>query len=553
MSNLKVTKIKHLSFNKNSNLDNIIEDEVIDTKLISDTNEVSVTTNTGEDKVKAVEIINDDFDSSTVDLKATPIILEPEDKNSNNLLAHELMNTVKASNEKDDKKDNDSLVQDSIYNNPNNTNSTKYNFTTSDMESSKKDSPMIAPISVNQRVFQKSIIFIIIDLLAFLFLTIISLNLFNLNLGQGLASLINSDQIAVLNIVSSFVISFIFIGVSTAFTNVLFIIIPERNYLFISLLLKTMIVLGVHATIGMGFTLFTGLIILLYILNTYLGYSELEKNQLSSRIFNISHITTECTRILSLAGLSLIALGLFNQIIAYSTPNNGVFNDAESFISKVLFADNSLVDNVLIGVKSGGNSNGVNNVFFNKAFTFQNNRLINRNNQNPVTLGNFLELSRPELVLSEDEELVLKNKCTKEKVSNCSELIKQKNEARINEWKNENYPTLKDTTIQTTIDLPIYRTITKQYYLSSIKDISKDGATESARSNIPGFVSFLNFPPKYIIPAIFTFIYVIILFILRPIIHWLTGIITWIVWTILKLIGFTKIDIETVEAEVVSI
>ena len=172
-------------------------------------------------------------------------------------------------------------------------------------------------VSGLRRVFQKSIIFLSIHLFSFLILCLIGLNLFRFN----------------------FLISFFFILFYLAVSNTFYIVVADRSYVWLSLLGQILIIIFINSFYGLGFSLVTlglGALILLF---SYLAYTELEKVQLSSRLFSVSHITNESSRILFLAIILVLVLGVFNSIRKEGSAN---------FISRVFLENNIILDNFVV-------------------------------------------------------------------------------------------------------------------------------------------------------------------------------------------------------------
>jgi hypothetical protein len=57
----------------------------------------------------------------------------------------------------------------------------------------------------------------------------------------------------------------------------------------------------------------------------------------------------------------------------------------------------------------------------------------------------------------------------------------------------------------------------------------------------------------WFIPALCALLFYIIMTILKPILHFVGNLLVWVVWKILVLTGFTKVNVELVESEIISI
>jgi hypothetical protein len=103
------------------------------------------------------------------------------------------------------------------------------------------------------------------------------------------------------------------------------------------------------------------------------------------------------------------------------------------------------------------------------------------------------------------------------------------------------------------LDTPLtpdnFKVITKEYYLNVVENF--ESTTGSGDSIIPPALLF--FPSTSIIPASFAIGMFLILSLFKFLFGWITTALTWLTWKTLTYIGFVKIDVETVEAEIVSI
>lgn len=387
-----------------------------------------------------------------------------------------------------------------------------------------------------KRVMQKSILFLAINLISFALLILSSIGIFNSTSNILIASGV---------LVGSMVLF-------AAVTNVFFIILSNRLYLLALLVFQTMLIISLNALTGQGLSIPTAVVTLLSVMMTYLAYLELEKNQLSSRIFNVSHIATESTRILTTASILLVGLGLFNYIIFTGT-QNGEFEGAENFVSKTFLSQNRVVDGILIGLSdSGGRASGINNYFMSRSLTYRNNRLVLTADSSDATFKDFLRFNYKtgENLLPQDELDALNNRCTREKISPCDQLINQVRDQKLEAWRVEGYGQLTNLNLNSPMNLSNFRDVTKQFYQNLITDTGRENAQSRATANIP-LIS--NFSPKYIVPMLLVFVVFVILMILRPILNAVVIFLSWVIWNILKLSGYAKIEVETVESEVVSI
>lgn len=383
------------------------------------------------------------------------------------------------------------------------------------------------------RVFKKSIIFLGVQLISFLALILVSLNFFT-NFGLNILILVTS----------------------VAITNIFFIIVADRSYVWLSLISQFLLIIVAHSFLGLAFNPITIILSLLVILFNYLAYSELEKIQLSSRLFSISHITAESTRILLTSSIILLSLGIFNSIIFEGT-NTGKNLGSRPFLDRVVFSNKLIADNVLIGTTRsvsvnkflvGGNlykESGTTRIVYDEA---SKTGTITKQ----ATFGYFLQENYEfsKVLTSKEEADFRQLNCndvgTESKT--CTERVQAEINKKLEEWKNKNYADL-NLSLDTALTTTNYRLVTKQFYLNKVADF------ESDKSDNSSFIdsSFLLIPLTSIIPAIFGILVLLFGFVFRFLLGWLAFAINFIIWKTLILIGFAQIDIETVEAEIVSI
>lgn len=385
------------------------------------------------------------------------------------------------------------------------------------------------------RVFRKSITFLVIQLGFALALNIVSVNFFS-------------------NLLWNF-----FVIISTvAVTNVFFIIVADRSYVWLNLLSNFLLVIIVHSFLGLGFSPITILLSLLFILYSFLAYADLEKIQLSSRLFSISHLTSESTRILLTGCIILISLGIFNSIQAEGT-RSGKNLGSRPFLERVVFNNRTIMDYVFIGkIKALS----INNYLIQGDFQADNasNRLLYTpqatNNVTPVprqaTFGDFLQNNYEfNQVLTEKERQDIQAISCRDIGSEsqaCLLKIEEEKNKKLLEWKNKAYSNLPYE-LTTPLTVNDYRTITTAFYLNKVAEF------ETEKQDNTSFIdsSLLLIPLTSIIPALIAILVAVLFFMLRFIFSWMVFITTWIIWKVLLWSSFVQIDVETVEAEIISI
>jgi hypothetical protein len=394
----------------------------------------------------------------------------------------------------------------------------------------KKDRNEITGVN---RVFKKSISLLSVFLFSFLALVIVSLNWFSTNLFISLSL-------------------FVFF---VAISNIFYIIVADRSYVWLSLLGEFLLIIIASSFTGQGFTAITLLSGLLIILFTYLAYAELEKVQLSSRLFSISQITQESTRILMTSATILIALGIYNGIINEGNID-GKNQGSGPFINRVVLKNKFIMENVILGRNKTLSINrylmdgkfyresGGDRIFFD---------VSSRTGvtARQATFGNFLEnnYKNPTLISEKESEDFKATNCSGDiNTPACDQLLQDEKNLRLNEWKDEAYSNIP-LTLDTKLDKNNFSLISQQFYLNRLNDF--ENAKGGENNLIPE--SLLIIPLKTLIPAIIAIGVFVLLYLSRFLFAWFILFGTWIIWKILNIFGFVQIDVETVEAEIVSI
>jgi hypothetical protein len=400
------------------------------------------------------------------------------------------------------------------------------NFLSSIFNQDKQEAGGIA------RVFRKSMIFLVAQLIAFLAFITSSFFFFE-----------------------NPVLTIFFLVLSTAITSIFFIIVADRSYVWLVLLGQSLLLIIANSFLGLAFSPVTLVATLVSTLFYFLAYSELEKVQLSSRLFSISHITSESTRIILTATTLLLALGVFNSIL-WQGQRNGKDEGSKPFLGSVIFDNKLIVDNLFIGRTGTFSINQflVGGDFFvetsgDKIMYQSKNKTGNKEIQ--ATFGDFLENNyefNDVLTIKEEQDFRATN-CTDIGSTSeaCNLRLEQEIDKKVEQWRLKAYPDLPYS-IKTPLTLSNYREINKAFYLNKIAELE----TEKVDS---GFIdeSLIIVPRKTIIPALVSLMLAVILFLTRFIFSWIVFIANWIIWRILLVSGFVQIDVETVEAEIISI
>ncbi len=381
-----------------------------------------------------------------------------------------------------------------------------------------QDSAKIAGV---KRVFKKSVSMMVISFVLFSVLAFLSLSLFSIN------------PVWVILLQIFFV----------TFANIFYIVVADRSYIWISLGLQALIFLTAHSFIGQGFTIPTFISIVIIILLIYFGYTDVEKTQLSSRLFSINQITSDSVRMLSVAVSVILAIGTFNSIL--SSGNEG-------FLRDTIFENQFIVDHVIIGE----NLPGLNWLLLNGTRSFQGADDIIQAagipEEDPDSNLNLLSFIRSNYSLRNGEPII-----TEAEISNLRldpSVDSEEEEAKLireraEEFRQEVYPRLPYN-LDTILDSEKFKRVVEETYVYMVNDFD-----EGNNDNLPflGNVELPLLPRGLILPgslAMFVFITSMLLnYILRLFINLTTS----IIWFILRKFDFARIDVENVEAEVVTI
>jgi len=358
-----------------------------------------------------------------------------------------------------------------------------------------------------QRVFRKSMIFMVITILLASILGVIGLNLFVINP----------------------LVTVLFLAGFVAISNIFYIVVADRSYVWLCLTIQAIFIIIINNFVGQGFNLITLLSTLVITMLSYISYTELEKVQLGSRLFSISHITKESTR----ASLSIALL-----IVCVSSFNGMLNMNSAEFVDNIVFKYPIIRENFILG-------NPTSSIFAPVERISVNSILINGSSNfgkgnTKFTFGDFLaENYKGGSIVTTAEIEDITAGCTKTPERLCAqELINKKTE----DYRKESYEDLPYT-IDTVLGEKEYNEVSKAFYVNMVEDFIKGSGSND----------YILIPRTFIIPAgVAAFIYLISI-LLRPLFGIISFIFTWLLWAFLKVIGFAQIEIETVEAEVVSI
>jgi hypothetical protein len=394
-----------------------------------------------------------------------------------------------------------------------------------------------------QRVFRKSIIFFVLSIVSFAFLVTNSINLFQFNP------------------LMVFISAMLFV----LFTNIFYIIVADKSYIWLNLLAQFIILMIVHSFLKSSFTPITLIASFIILLLSYLSYTELEKVQLGSRLFTIGQITKESTTVLLTMITILLSLGLYNTIS---------YNGIEKIFTNNVLENPTIFNKYVLGEKKSDNT-------LNSAFGISAKNAVSGK---PITFGQFLSdhFRNNKDVILDSEVSDIRDKCIAgAEKSQCTDdiiLARVKN-TRLEEWKTIAYPK-----ITYPLDTPLvdekFQSVIKQYYINQVCILEK-GENCETNKEIPslvtdkevatstkakisdaltkdinvsnGYFKYFMVDRSNIIPVILTFVLFLFLTIIKGIVGYAIFLVVWLFWQILRIAGFVKIEVETVEAEVVSI
>jgi hypothetical protein len=496
-----VAKLKYIKINqqKSQSLANnpIFDKEELDTKTTVEINEPSYKKFEDEE-----ESTSQDSKKPTANFKLPKFLVEKEDQKQK-IENFKQEPTIKSAG-------NLPFTPENFESNPN-------SFTSIFNKDNEK-------INGFQRVFRKSIFFLVIQLVLFTLISTLALTGFGLSFG----SLIGTGISVVIFI--SLIIAY------TAVTSIFFIIVADRSYIWISILLQALVTVALYSFVGLGFSIPTLVFSVVIMTLSYFAYLEIEKVQVSTRFFSISYVTNEAIKILSTVAILTLCLGVF-QSVSSQTPKN--------FITKNLI-DNSFIYKLLV---DNGSGFGLNKFAVNGQFPIDKDSksvlIAEGETKKIATVNDFLDKNTPTL----DQ----KSSCLPTDTT-CLAQIPSKDKkiseylTKIQEQYNVATP-LKPTDQLTESN---YKNLLKYFYADKIVEFE----TQKNLQNIPYIGNFQPLAENartLFIPAIIALAIYVILTLVKFVIHFLVSIIVWIIWKFLILIRFVKIDIELVESEIVSI
>ena len=384
-----------------------------------------------------------------------------------------------------------------------------------------------ARIAGLQRVFRKSMTMLLVTGILFSILTFLSFRLFSTNL-----LLIITLQI-----------------LFVTFSNIFYIIVADKSYVWLSLAFQVIVFLAAHTIIGLGagFSLPTLVVAGIITLLTYFSYLDIEKNQLSSRLFSINQITADATRTLCTVVSLILAIGVFNGILAMGTGN---------FLRREVFQNEFLVQNLIIG----DTFPGLNRIFLKGTTRFENvDQLVQRGVWKPVDpesnvrLFNFIVLNynsfSSEPIISPEEEADLKFLPESQADKKRQEIYR----ARAEEVNQTVFANL-GYTLDDVLTSNKFKNVVRETYIYRVNRFEKaSNSLLNSLSESIGNMSLNILPRQYIFPGIFALLVLFVSFALNYVLKLVIKITNAIAWFFLIKTDFARIDVEQVEAEIVTI
>ena len=327
----------------------------------------------------------------------------------------------------------------------------------------------------------------------------------------------------------------ILFGVSLAyiaFTTIFYIITPLRKFVYYHLIFIVFAFVALAIAMPFLFEKFSLIPIAAAIIACIIGlvaFKEVERSQLSSRLFFINEVSKSSVRVLE-------AFVIFSIVSVFLT--SVMTMGAGNFVSKKIIGNDQIVNNIVLN-----NNATLSNAFSNLGMlTFDDFVAGYQNNEDELTYGNLISYYTQENGYKIDTESV---ESTRESLT---------------EYAQERHGKLL---------FGLDRELTKEVFVEAVKAETKYNIDNFGENNnsINGdstldFIEQYSFVPnKFVVPAMLTLALLILLMVAKTavnIIGWITISLLGlsfrsILWRLLKLTKVARIDIEEVESEVVSI
>ncbi len=373
-------------------------------------------------------------------------------------------------------------------------------------------------ISGVKRVFRKSIIFLILSLVSFALVAFASINLFSVP--------------AILSIL------FFLLYIST--TIVFFLIVADRSYVWLCLLGHMLLIVMTSSFVGQIASIITWGALAIVAILYYLAYTEVEKSQLGSRLFSIHQIGSEATNLLITITLLTLSLGVFNSIVNVGTVE---------FINKNALENSAVFDGIIMG-----KDRSLNAVNLNKAFITNDELFGEGNIEN--TFEDFLIYNykggKPVILSAEEVDIELDCQFKNGVDGDCGNAVLNERKNRLTTHLAEDYPE-STFSLDEVLNQEKYEEVVRQYYQYRLNTYISEGSSNDIEGVVPFLPTDFLINKDTIFPAVMALIIFVLGLILRSVLSFISLFATWVMWGLLKVIKFVRIDVETVEGEVVSI
>jgi hypothetical protein len=387
-----------------------------------------------------------------------------------------------------------------------------------------------------QRVFRKSVLFLILQLLSFAAITFLIITGLGFSFGSIATTALS------LGLVAGSIILY------AALTCVFYIIVADRSYIWVSLVLQSLFLIVIYAMMGLGlFSPSTLLFAILIFILSYFAYLEIEKIQVSTRFFSIGYITSEALKILSTVAILTICLGVFN-IITIQTP--------KEFLSKNLINNEAIYSSAVMGNTFPFNVINLNKIALSgEKYSVNSDGLVESGGKT-VDLRTFLLRNVGQAgILSENEKKDIKAGCDNIEEKECIQRINSEQDRKLKTYiktENGNYSNLTFG-LDEILDKKSFKLVLKDFYSNKIDDLNNQSATLNEISYFKNYKQFFDPVLPYIIQASIAILVFLFLSFFKFIFNIIISILIWFIWKVMLITGFAKIDVELVESEIVSI
>ena len=341
----------------------------------------------------------------------------------------------------------------------------------------------------------------------------------------------------------------------TATSIILFIILSDKKILWLSLVLQTAIAILYAMFLGQGssFVVIFGTLFNLFF--GYVGYLDLEKHQVSSRIFTLGAMARDTNKTLTIISIITLTMILYSSIAGLGS---------KTFTQTYLLNSTSKVEEVIVktGINKIMNSTGLGpNPFDN--YIYLDEKVLELNEKRdkiPLIFRSFLKSS----YLYEKTKESLKSFAGAEclaKVSFSPIDCKYKldiNDEVLLEYRNQKFPTFavelaSELTKSDTLLLnrDYYADLLASFEKADIKSTKALGTNNIATDILDRIVTITKQLQSAFLPAIIALIAFAIFYIIKQLAIWLNFIVLYIAWNLLVYFKFVKIQTEICEAEII--